>query len=240
MPNAFNLPLPPNTTDIGVLTGYLYSISEQLNIALNQLDNGISGTTTQAETKAVTAAKEAATGAVDNLRSLIIKSADIVRSYTDERVSSLSGEYLALSDFGTYRENTKQTITENSTSITRLFESVSAVQGTATDADNLSKEISGYIKQGLIPIDGVERIGIAIAERVEVDEDGRINTSNNMCVITTDRLSFWLNGNEVAYFSSSELHVKDIAVNSNITFYGNWEMSSANGLTLKWIGGEDE
>ena len=88
------------------------------------------------------------------LKPLIIKSADIVDAYYEKITKKLEGLYVAESDFGTYKEETTQTITEHSTAIAQSFTNVQTIdtdlQGVFTDLrtidTKLSDEVSGIKK----------------------------------------------------------------------------------------------
>ena len=82
---------------------YLYQIVDELNIALASVE-----TQTQ-ETKAMVvsatsgkSADETAQSSFNSIKSLIIKSADVVNAYYDVINKRLEGSYVAQSDFGTY------------------------------------------------------------------------------------------------------------------------------------------
>lgn len=83
------------------------------------------------------------------LKPLIIKSADIVDAYYDKITKRLEGVYVAKSDFGTYTEQTSQTIEENSKSITQNFTSIQTintdVQGAFTNLHTLDSKVSGEV-----------------------------------------------------------------------------------------------
>ena len=105
---------------------------------------------------------------------------------------------------------------------------------------------NGYIRQGIIGYDGlVPIIGIAIGQDItvtgsKVTVDGveyeEIDTSHNMSIWTTKKLSFYVNGMEVAYFANDALTVNKIDA-TEITIGGNWLISEVNGFSIKWIGG---
>jgi hypothetical protein len=63
----------------------------------------------------------------NEIKSLIIKSADIVDAYYEEISNRLEGLYVAQSDFGVYVERTSQRIDETSVDITRSFENTQVI-----------------------------------------------------------------------------------------------------------------
>ena len=173
-----------------------------------------------------------------------------VYSYMDERVESLSSTYVARSDFGTYREDINQRITANSTKIEQQFAFASEIQANTNrvevDFAAYKTNVEGYIRQGIVGYDGtIPIIGIAIGQDIRTTgtsvetERGvfdEIDKRSNMSVWTTEKLSFYIGGQEAAYFSNGKLTVSQIATD-RITGSGKWDVSFTNGVKFKWIGG---
>jgi predicted nucleic acid-binding Zn-ribbon protein len=63
----------------------------------------------------------------NSIKSLIIKSADIVEAYYEEINKRLEEVYVAQSDFGDYAQRTSQEIEANSTSTTQRFENIQVI-----------------------------------------------------------------------------------------------------------------
>ena len=173
-----------------------------------------------------------------------------VYSYMDERVESLSSTYVARSDFGTYREDINQRITTNSTKIEQQFAFAAEIQANTNrvevDFAAYKTNVEGYIRQGIVGYDGtIPIIGIAIGQDIRTTgtsvetERGvfdEIDKRSNMSVWTTEKLSFYIGGQEAAYFSNGKLTVSQIATD-RITGSGKWDVSFTNGVKFKWIGG---
>ena len=131
-----NIPLPQQLTgsDREQLQGmktYLFQLAQELQFALGSVEKQIltvQDTAANAE-REVSRVSESQTpkAQFSALKALIIKSADIVEAYYEEINRRLSGQYLAISDFGTYRQETEQVITENSQGITRVFSDVQTI-----------------------------------------------------------------------------------------------------------------
>ena len=172
-----------------------------------------------------------------------------VYSYMDERVESLSSTYVARSDFGTYREDINQRITANSTKIEQQFAFASEIQANTNrvevDFAAYKTNVEGYIRQGIVGYDGtIPIIGIAIGQDIRTTgtsvetEQGvfdEIDKRSNMSVWTTEKLSFYIGGQEAAYFSNGKLTVAQIATD-RIAGAGKWDVSFTNGVKFKWIG----
>lgn len=203
---------------------YLYQIVDELNIALASVE-----TQTQ-ETKAmVTSAtsgkttEETAQSSFNSIKSLIIKSADVVNAYYDVINKRLEGSYVAQSAFGTYSEETAQTIKANSSDVEQLFENIQKI---TTDVSTLIKATAN-IKSGLLyyndPDDednyiseietGAPVFGLEIGEVVS---DGETETFNQFARFVANRLAFYdSNGNRVSWISDKKLHIKNAEITAS-------------------------
>ena len=128
------------------MQNYMRQFVEQLQWALNNIE------TSQGNASQVTVKKEEQTLTASNpydtltafaaLKPLIIKSADIVNAYYEKISTRLEGEYVAVSDFGTFKEQTTQDILSNSTGIEQAFTNIQEVKtGIGGNIDNLEGEI---------------------------------------------------------------------------------------------------
>lgn len=110
------------------LKSYLYQLVEQLQYAFDNIDTGNNVSPGHTQPQVVTYQASASPvnpeATFNAIKSLIIKSADIVDAYYDEINTRLEGAYVAESDFGAYAKKTAQTIEQNSTSTTQRFESI--------------------------------------------------------------------------------------------------------------------
>ena len=241
------------STQMAQMRSYLYQMVEQLNWALNALDSGGAISSASKTTTVVQAAGGSSSDETDqrmaNLRDLIVKSAESVQTEMDERVESLSSTYVARSDFGTYREDINQRITTNSTKIEQQFAFAAEIQANTNrvevDFAAYKTNVEGYIRQGIVGYDGtIPIIGIAIGQDIRTTQTGVeteqgvfdvIDKRSNMSVWTTEKLSFYIGGQEAAYFSNGKLTVSQIATD-RITGSGKWDVSFTSGVKYKWIG----
>ena len=114
---------------------YLYQLAGELNWALSNIDSKAAEATQKVETTTQQKnAVEQAQATFSEVKSLIIKSADIVNAYYDEINRRLEGVYVAQSDFGTYTEETAATLEANSKGISLLFDNQQSIQ---TDVDSI-------------------------------------------------------------------------------------------------------
>ena len=228
---------------------YLFQMAQQLNLTLEAAESS--------RTAAVQAAgkNRAAQGTeqeYQNLKSLIIKTAESVRSETQRVETELRSSYVAKSEFGAYQEQVDAKFTATAENVTQSIRYVSELEGRldeqAGDLQGLISyrtETKGYIRQGIVGYeDTVPIIGIAIGQDIQTtgtqSVDGKtydvIDTSHNMSVWTSKKLSFYVEGTEIAYFSNGALHVGHVELD-RITAAGKWDVRFSDGVSFKWIGG---
>lgn len=219
------------------MRNYLHQLVDQLQFAMNAV-----------ETKDTTVIASAPTGseapkpigidgqvAFNALKPFIIKSADIVNAYYEEINRRLEGEYVAESDFGTFKEKTSQDIIENSTEIERFF---THTQEILTDIENLTfklAEVNAHIKSGVVSTDanGLPIYGLEIGQKNTIDGE---EVFNKYARFTSDRLSFYdKNDSEVAYISGYKLYITHAEVTGTLKL-GGYLVDTTHGLTFKWVG----
>lgn len=180
---------------------------------------------------------EEAKATFNDIKSLIIKSADIVNAYYDSINSRLKGLYVAQSDFGVYTEETDAIIQANSTGIEQLY---SNIQTIITDIENLETaqiEANAYINSGLLYTDsqGVPVYGLEIGQRNKIDG---AEVFNQFARFTAAKLSFYdSNGNEVAYISDKKLYITHVEVTGSLTqgAFVDTVLSNKDVVT-RWVG----
>ena len=149
--NTFRYPNITGTTDaaqLRQLKSYLYQLVDQLNNT--PTDSGSLHTSPQAGV-AISSPNMGENFAT--LKSLIIKSADIVSAYTDKIGKNLSGVYVAQSDFGTYSRRTEASLAANATAIDQCY---THLEELVTDLEHQRQETRGYIRTGLLYYAGAE------------------------------------------------------------------------------------
>ncbi len=173
------------------IKSYLYQFAEQLQWGLQNVNTSNNSVFVQEIAKSlypsngsVSIGPNQAEATFAAIKSLIIKSADIVEAYYDEISRKLEGVYVAQSDFGDFAEKTSQTIEETSTSTTNRFENVQvliadqgvSLQGSLNSveaevkasiataeantkeyADGISKSLSSSVDDANKRLDGVEQ-----------------------------------------------------------------------------------
>lgn len=248
------LPMPPGGIDRATYD-YLYRVTEQLNLALSNLgaENFAADSTARQVLSGGMSDSQRQTmeAGLGNLKSLIIKTADAVQAEMQVLETSLESKYVAVSDFGAYQEDIAARLTATAASIEQAISYYAALSdalgGVSDEFDAYTVEVQGYIRQGIIGYeDAVPVIGIAIGRDLSVTGaqetvDGKtydvIDTSSNMSIWTPDKLAFYINGTEAAYFSNGALYVGTVIVQQKLVVGQNrWQIDHENGLAIKWIG----
>jgi hypothetical protein len=138
------------------------------------------------------------------LKTLIIKTADFAAENSETFRLKLSGNYVAVSDFGKYWQEASMTVDGNEFGIRQLYEYAAGVNNAFTVN---SKQ---YVKTGLLYYDGVKPVygvGVGNIETTVANKNEVIDKSRNELVtVTPGRVSFWQDGSEVAYLSGKKLH----------------------------------
>lgn len=218
MSYTFNLPNITATTPEGKLQqmqSFLYKTVEQLNWALNSIEfGGASGYVVNQTAKngGSTSSEKDAVVRFNDIKSLIIKSADIVSAYYEEINRRLVGEYVAVSDFGTYTENTALTLEENSKGIKQNYENLQEIVTDITGLEHSLIDVKAHINTGVLYYDeaGAPVYGLEIGQKTTVDD---VEVFNKFARFTSDRLSFYdQNGYEAAYISDKKLYISHIEV----------------------------
>jgi hypothetical protein len=235
---------------------YLFQTAQALNLALSRLDESNfseDSTARQILAGGQTAEQKKETEqGLGRLRTLIIKTADAVRAEQAALELRLQSTYVALSDFGDYQEEIDTRLSATAARIEQALsyyaELSDSLHGVSEDFDAYRVDVQGYIRQGVIGYDGaVPIIGIAMGrdlrvtgakETVDGTEYEVIDTSSNMSIWTPDKLSFYINGAEAAYFSNGALYVGTVIVKEKLVLgQDKWQITHDDGLTVRWIGG---
>lgn len=237
---SFRLPeinAPTADGQLRQLRSYLYQLTEQLNLAMQSVDEEMSRQQTAISSAAASAeSPEGKLKTFNSVKALIIKSADIINAYTDEITRQLDGLYVAQSEFGTYTEETSQKILENSTGLTRILQNVQSLTNTVDGIKATNIATSAYIRTGELDEteDGIKIYGIEIGQTNTVDG---VETFNKFARFTSDRLAFYDNNEqEVAYISDYQLVIANAEIKGYLVL-GRFRIDTANGFTVKWVGG---
>lgn len=208
------------------LSNYLGILSQKLNEAMMQVS--IEEISAAAAEKVRTAEAEAqgktasGGGQMDTLKSMIVKTAKIVRHEMDEIRGHLEENLQALStEFGTLEENLDATISATARGILQEYnyeQRVTGLETAAGETNSFVKRTNQYIFSGLIDETNLT-YGIAIGENVTAyDEKGNpyLNHNAKSATFTMDRLSFWQGNVEIAYFSNGRFYITDGEIRNSL------------------------
>jgi hypothetical protein len=129
------------------MKSYLHQLADELNFQLDKTGNLTSGypsSTVDAAAVAKPIKKDDAISNFNDIKALIIKSADIVDAYYEEINKKLEGQYVAESDFGTYKETTQAQLNASSDRIDVVVEKQEEID---TGMDNLERTLRSEIEQ---------------------------------------------------------------------------------------------
>lgn len=222
---------------------YLYKMSEQLNTALAVTDKEYQ-IVVQTKSGSAPGSESPITPQLDaqyrELRSLIIKTADIVNQQMDKTIKQLNGKFEAISsEWGTFEQNIERKIVETAEATIDSFDYSEKIHGIEKTVLNgvtsYAIESLGYIKRGIIgfddenfPIYGIA-VGTELKEKT-VEKDGKtyqqIDTTKRIATYTSDAITFWRNDVAIARFSGDELYVTRAEITQQIRL-GDWFFSVA-------------
>ena len=223
---------------------YLHQLVGELQFALNTINTSGASSYVVSQAQRIAPSSSSSNSldaevAFDALKPLIIKSAEIVQAYYEAIVTRLEGVYVAESDFGTFSEQTTQSISQNSTDIEQAFINLQQI---ITDIENLNftlAEVNAHIRSGKLYEDdnGIPVYGLEIGQKTTIDGE---EVFNKYARFTSDRLSFYdQNDTEVAYISDYKLYIRNVEITSSYKIGGFVDTVMANGdVVTKWVGGD--
>ena len=227
-----NLTATTPEAKIAQIQSYLIQFTSQLQYALYSIEQQEKEYAEKIEKKQkeLNPEKEAES-TFNSIKSLIIKSADIVDAYSEEINRELSGVYVAQSDFGIYSQETSRRIEENSQYTKDVFVNVQEISSSLSEVENIVLETNAYIKSGELDTDKEGRpiVGIEVGQT----NDG---VFSRYARFTSERLSFFNNnGIEIAYVSGQKLYITEAEITGNLTL-GKYEIDTSDGLIFRWAG----
>ena len=238
-----NITAPTEAGKLQQMQSYMHQLVEQLNWALNNIDNtgGGSNTSLVKPSSATPTVQDDPISDFNSIKGLIIKSADIVNAYYEkiDSLLKLSGEYTASSAFGTFEEYTMNWI---SATDKKIEQNLVDKQTIYDENGNIKKEllVNGHIYSGIIEYakDGEAIVGIEIGQTTK---DNGVEKFNKFARFTADRLEFYnaTNPDEpVAYISDYKLYITHVEVIGSFKQGGYVDTVTADGgVVTKWMGG---
>lgn len=185
---------------------YLCTLTDQLNLAdwsasatLREISQAIDADSLP------DAERKTQLGNFGQLKALIIKTADYAAANSESFKTQLSGNYVAVSDFGKYWQKATMTVDGNEFGIRQLYDYAAGIN------NDFAVNSQQYVKTGLLYYNGavpVYGVGVGNIETT-VTKDGETvvdQTKNELVTVTPGRVSFWQGGDEIAYLSAKKLH----------------------------------
>lgn len=221
------------------IKSYLYQFAGQLQWALKTVESGGSTNIVLQQGSSGTAVKkEEPASNFNQLKSLIIKTADVVTAYEEKlnKILDLDGEYVAQSPFGKFVEQTNNQVSANSTKIEQDLVSKQAI---FDENGNILAEllVNGHIYSGIIEYakDGEAIVGIEIGQTTTTNGE---KSFNKFARFTAEKLSFYdpaAQTDPVAYISNYTLYITNAIIGGNLKL-GGFVLDTTNGLALRWEG----
>ena len=182
----------------------------------------------------------------NSLKALIIKTADEITAYTDTRAESFESLYVAKSDYGEYYNQIETQVAQTARDTVETYHYAEAIR----DVNTYLTDLNGQIRRGVIedPETHEVHLGIAISEQLsftgQTQTEGGLTyyelaPGQTLGLYTSTGWQFWINGVRRGWFSSEDsmLHVSNIVVENRLQLGSDWEIVSAGGFGLRYIGG---
>lgn len=173
---------------------------------------------------------------IDELKNEIIETAREIRETSDRIELQLVNEYVAKGDIGSYTEEALQRISVDGKGVTQYFEEISSLTERVGGAERAIQEngeaigegaasigrINAYVRTGKLD-DGIYGIEIGNFSG-GAEAPYKVRLSEN-------RLSFFVFGEEAAYFSDNSMYISRARVPFSLSV-GGCTMKSDRGLTF--------
>ena len=225
-----NINAPTPEGKIKQIESYLYQLTNQLNFAIKSTENP-SMVTAKDQNENDVPVNTDAEKTFFRVKDLIIKSADIVNAYYETISKRLSGKYVAVSDYGIFKQETNASLDATSKNITQNYESIQSIESDIENINELRKD-NCYIKTGWLD-DNETIAGVEVGKISEVDGV----TQTAFARFTTNKLVFFDDtGHELGSFSDYRLYVNIVVVREKLQFEGGYILDPSNGLAFKWGG----
>lgn len=221
---------------ISQMQSYMYQLVQQLNWALNAVDSASREENPDVELTGEITQEEAQT-TFNSLKSLIIKSADIVNAYYEVMKERFDGDYVASSDFGIYQETTQNEIIKNSTSIEQIYSNLQTIISDIETLEHAVIDTQAWIKSGLLEYDdqGVPIYGVEVGQKSTVDGEEKFD---RFARFTSGGIYFYLPGysDAVAWMSGTKLYITNAEITGSLKL-GKYICDLTSGVAFKWVGG---
>ena len=241
-----NYELPPQvqgTGELAALRDYLVRLSQSLEkIAEGAASAAASRAAGESQKETLRDIRAQAA----SLKALIVKNANEVYAYADAKSEEYDSLYVAKSDFGNYYERIETQVETTARNTVESYHYSDAIEGLET----YMTELSGQIRRGVMedPQTHELHLGIAVSERLSFTGQTQsaggvtyyeLSPGQTLGLYTSTGWQFWIGGVKRGWFSSEDsmLHVSNIVVEDALQLGANWQLTTANGCGLRYIGG---
>jgi hypothetical protein len=235
-------------TDRGQLAqikSYLYQLAEQLNWGLVNLQPDSFATNSTNPTKVIQSGqsgenpKAEAENTFNSIKGLIIKSADIVNAFYEEISKRLEGEYVAQSDFGTFKESTESTLTATSKALEIKFSNDQEISADGNTIEYTAiRSADAWVKVGILDYTG-NGFPIYGMEIGQYDTDGE-GTELRSARYLPGGVELYGSDqdNPVVVIDQATLTITNVKISKSLTLGGYLiDVEKNDGIVFKWIGG---
>ena len=217
---------------------YLHTLTDRLNLA-----DWSAGAVLQEVSRAIDAdslpdaERKTQLGNFGQLKALIIKTADYAAANSQEFQTKLSGNYVAVSDFGKYWQEATMTIDGNEFGIRQLYDYAAGIN------NDYTVKSQQYVKTGLLYYDEATPVyGVGVGNIETTVSSGNTiidKTKNELVTVTPGQVTFWQGGDPIAYLSGKKLHFPSGTLEAtNAVLSGT--LTAASGSTIgPWTVAED-
>lgn len=233
---------------VAQMRSYLYQFAEQLQWALNTMDSGVGAESIELRNAAGNVVEKTETAKAqdtfNSIKDLIIKSADIVKAYYEEidNLLSLSGEYVASSEFGTYKQDTDAKLSATSEYIEGKFTKTESIDGEVVKSEYDLADIDERVRkqEGTIRFGNVKTTLTEDGETIGI-EIGEIDTINDVAIsrfatFSAAGIELYDGSNStmpVAIISKSKITITN-AEFSGFVKMGKYRLDLSKGIAFKW------
>lgn len=218
---------------------YLFQLVEyiQVNQTLSTAVTTVDGNSAETASGTSFAQQEQqAQSAFNSVKSLIIKSAEIVDAYYAQISKRLDGSYVAQSEFGTYKQDTSALISANAVGIKENYTNIQELNSSIEGIQSALVDVDAHIKSGLLEYDdaGIPIYGVEVGQTNVVDGT---EVFRKFARFTADRLSFYdANEEVVAYISDYKLHITHVEIGLSLRQGAFLDKTQEDGsIITKWV-----